>query len=95
LGTNWSGRVAIKEDHELVTRGPYRWVRHPIYTGVLFAYAGTTLSLGRVGNLFAIAVMLAIFIHKIRLEEKVLDQHFDGKYADYRRSAKTLMPLIW
>ena len=95
LGTNWSGRVTIKEDHELVTRGPYRFVRHPIYTGVLFAFTGTTLALGRVGNLFAITVMLAIFVHKIRLEEKLLDQHFGSKYADYRKSAKTLIPLVW
>ena len=95
LGSNWSGRVTIKEDHELITRGPYRFVRHPIYTGVLFSYTGTSLALGRVGNLFAIGVMLAIFLHKIRLEEKVLDGHFGQKYADYRRSAKTLIPLVW
>ena len=95
LGSNWSGRVTIKEEHELITRGPYRWVRHPIYTGVLFAFAGTALALGRMGNLFAIAIMLVVFAHKIRLEEKVLDQHFGTKYADYRRSAKTLIPLIW
>ena len=95
LGSNWSGRVTIKEDHELVVRGPYRFVRHPIYTGVLFAYAGTTLALGQVGNLFAIAVMVGVFAHKIRLEEKVLDQHFGSRYADYRKTAKTLVPLLW
>ncbi len=95
LGSNWSGRVTIKEDHELITRGPYRFVRHPIYTGVLFSYAGTTLALGQVGNLFAIAIMVVVFSHKIRLEEKVLDQHFGSKYADYRKTAKTLIPLIW
>ena len=95
LGTNWSGRVTIKEDHELVTGGPYRFVRHPIYTGVLFACTGTSLALGRVGNLFAIAVMLAIFFRKIRLEEKVLDQHFGQKYAGYRRTSKTLIPFVF
>ena len=95
LGSNWSGRVTIKEDHELITRGPYRFVRHPIYTGVLFAYAGTTLTLGQVGGLFGIAVMLAIFAQKIRLEEKVLDQHFGSKYSNYRKQTKTLVPLVW
>jgi protein-S-isoprenylcysteine O-methyltransferase Ste14 len=95
LGSNWSGRVTIKEGHELITRGPYHWVRHPIYTGVLFAFAGTALALGRMGNLFAIGIMLVVFAHKIRLEEKVLDRHFGQKYADYRRSAKTLIPLVW
>jgi len=95
LGSNWSGRVTIKEDHELITRGPYRWVRHPIYTGVLFSFLGTALALGRMGNLFAIGIMLVVFTHKIRLEERVMDQHFGAKYAGYRRTAKTLVPFIW
>ena len=95
LGTNWSGRVTIKEDHELITGGPYRWVRHPIYTGVLFSFLGTALALGRVGNLFAIAVMLAIFFQKIRLEEKVLDQHFGEKYVEYRRKTYALVPFLY
>ena len=95
LGTNWSGRVTIKEDHELVTRGPYRWVRHPIYTGVLFSFLGTSLALGRVGNLFAIAIMLTIFAYKIRLEEKVLDQHFGERYAEYRRRTRALIPFLF
>ena len=94
LGSNWSGRVTIKEDHELITVGPYKFVRHPIYTGVLFSYAGTTLAFGQVGNLFAIAVMLTVFAHKIRLEERVLDQHFGAKYAEYRRGTKALIPLV-
>ncbi|HEY3858346.1 MAG TPA: isoprenylcysteine carboxylmethyltransferase family protein [Gammaproteobacteria bacterium] len=95
LGTNWSGRVTIKQDHELVTGGPYRWVRHPIYTGVLFAYAGSVLALGRVGGIFAIAIMLMIFARKISLEEKMLDQHFGERYAAYRRGTHALIPLIW
>jgi len=95
LGRNWSGRVTIKEDHELVKSGPYRFVRHPIYTGVLFAFLGSAIALGRVGGLFALGIMLSIFAYKMRLEEKVLDQHFGGKYADYRRSTKALIPLVW
>ena len=95
LGRNWSGRVTIKEDHELVTSGPYRWVRHPIYTGVLSAFTGSALALGRVGNLFGFAIMLAIFVHKMRLEEKVLDEHFGQRYADYRRTTRRIIPLLW
>lgn len=95
LGRNWSGRVTIKEDHELVTGGPYRWVRHPIYTGVLFAFTGSALALGRIGNLFALAIMLAIFAYKIRLEEKVLEEHFGARYVGYRHKTKTLIPLMY
>jgi len=95
LGRNWSGRVTIKEDHELVTAGPYRHVRHPIYTGVLSAYAGTILAFGQVGNLFAISIMFIVFSHKIRLEEQMLDAHFGERYAAYKRSTHALLPLIW
>ena len=94
LGANWSGRVTIKEDHELVTGGPYRFVRHPIYTGVLFAFTGTALALGYVGNLFALGIMLAIFIFKMRMEERVLEGHFGTKYADYRRGTKAIIPFL-
>jgi protein-S-isoprenylcysteine O-methyltransferase Ste14 len=95
LGRNWSGRVTIKEDHELVTRGPYRLVRHPIYTGALLTFGGTALAFGRVGGLLAVAIMTTVFLRKIWLEEKVLDQHFGPRYADYRKTAKTLIPLLW
>lgn len=95
LGRNWSGRVAIKEGHELVTSGPYRWVRHPIYAGALLTVVGSALALGKAGGLISVAIMVAIFVHKIRLEEKVLEGHFGSKYADYRRTARALIPLIW
>ncbi len=95
LGTNWSGRVTIKEDHELVTRGPYSLVRHPIYTGALFGVAGSALALGHVGGIFSVVIMLGIFIHKIRLEERVMGGHFGEKYAEYKRKTKALIPLIF
>src|SRR5580704_2769248 len=44
LGTNWSGTVTLKEGHELIRSGPYALVRHPIYTGLLLAFAGTALA---------------------------------------------------
>jgi len=95
LGRNWSGRVTIKEGHELVTAGPYRWVRHPIYTGALLGFTGSALALGRVGGLIAIAIMFAIFTRKIWLEEKMLDQHFGERYAEYRHKTKALIPLLY
>lgn len=94
LGRNWSGRVTIKENHELVTRGPYGLVRHPIYTGALFGFSGSALALGHVGGLFAVAIMLSIFVHKIRLEERVMGQHFGERYVEYRRKVKALIPFL-
>jgi protein-S-isoprenylcysteine O-methyltransferase Ste14 len=95
LGTNWSGRVTIKEDHELVTAGPYRWVRHPIYTGALLIVTGSALALGHAGGIFSIAIMTAVFMYKMRLEEKMLHKHFGERYAAYRRSTRAIIPLIW
>ena len=95
LGRNWSGRVTIKEDHELVTRGPYALVRHPIYTGALTGFAGSALALGHLGGLFAVVIMLSIFIHKIRLEERVMGGHFGEKYAEYKKRTSALIPLLF
>jgi protein-S-isoprenylcysteine O-methyltransferase Ste14 len=95
LGRNWSGRVAIKDGHELVTAGPYRYVRHPIYTGALLGFAGSALALGRAGGIFAVAIMLMVFARKIHLEEQMLDKHFGERYAAYRRSTHAIIPLIW
>lgn len=94
LGRNWSGRVTIKENHELVTRGPYALVRHPIYTGALLGFSGSALALGHVGGLFSVAIMLCIFVHKIRLEERVMGGHFGERYAEYREKTRALIPFI-
>ena len=94
LGRNWSGRVTIKEDHELVTDGPYCWVRHPIYTGGLLIVAGSAVALARVGGLFSVAIMTTIFLHKVRLEEKVLQDHFGERYAEYRKRTDALIPFL-
>lgn len=95
LGRNWSGRVTIKEDHELVTTGPYGLVRHPIYTGALLAIIGTAVALGATGGLVSIALILAVFIRKIRLEEQVLGEHFGEKYAEYKKQTSALIPFLF
>jgi len=95
LGRNWSGRVTIKEDHELVTHGPYRWLRHPIYTGAIAAAVGSTLALGRVSGLLAIPLFMLLFTRKIRIEEQFLSQHFGERYTEYRRHTYALVPPIW
>ena len=95
LGRNWSGRVTIKEDHELVTTGPYGLVRHPIYTGALLAIIGTTVALGTIGGLVSIVLILAVFVRKIHLEEQVLGRHFGDKYAAYRNKTRALIPFVF
>ena len=69
LGTNWSGVVTLKEGHELIRTGPYRNIRHPIYTGILLAFLGTAVALGEVRGLLAVAIAWLSFYTKARREE--------------------------
>ncbi len=94
LGRNWSAQVTFKEDHELIERGPYRWVRHPIYTSVLLMFLGTVMHLGRVGGLVGLAICIASFWYKLRQEEAVMERHFPTAYPDYKRRVKALVPFV-
>jgi protein-S-isoprenylcysteine O-methyltransferase Ste14 len=92
LGRNWSGIVTVKENHTLITRGPYAWVRHPIYTGILLALLGTAVALGPILNLVAVPVIAAAFWMKIRMEEKFMLETFGEQYSSYRQQVKALIP---
>ena len=72
LGANWSGVVTLKEGHELIRTGPYRNIRHPIYTGILLALLGTAIAVGEVRALIAVAIAWASFYTKARREESFL-----------------------
>jgi protein-S-isoprenylcysteine O-methyltransferase len=96
LGRNWSGYVMIKQDHELIQRGPYRYIRHPIYTGLILALAGTVLALipTEEGFLLVLVWIVAFYI-KARHEEHLLTQEFGEQYAEYKRRVKgALIPFV-
>jgi protein-S-isoprenylcysteine O-methyltransferase Ste14 len=93
FGGNWSARVTLKENHELIQRGPYRLVRHPIYSGLLLMVLGTAIQAGRVGAFIALVVCSCGFWVKLRQEERLLAQHLSG-YSDYMRRTKALVPFI-
>ncbi|MGA7295933.1 MAG: isoprenylcysteine carboxylmethyltransferase family protein [Rhodanobacteraceae bacterium] len=94
LGSNWSASVQVKQDHELVRSGPYRYVRHPIYTGMLTGFLGCALALDQWRGLLALAIVLAGFIYKLRLEERWMLETFGEAYADYRRHSHALIPFV-
>src|SRR5215469_318035 len=94
LGRNWSGVVTLKEGHELVERGPYRFVRHPIYTGILTMFFATALALGHLAGFAATLLMFASFWIKLRDEEQLMLQQFPDRYAVYRRRAKRIIPFV-
>ncbi|HLW52993.1 MAG TPA: isoprenylcysteine carboxylmethyltransferase family protein [Candidatus Angelobacter sp.] len=95
LGRNWSGEISIKVDHELVRSGPYRKLRHPIYTALLTMYLGVTLVTGE--GLALGGLLLAAFAYwrKIRLEEANLNAAFGSSYQAYRRESWALVPGIF
>ena len=94
LGRNWSGVVTLKEGHELIERGPYRFVRHPIYTGILTMFFATALALGHLAGFAATLLMFASFWIKLRDEEKLMLQQFPGQYAAYRRRTRRIIPFV-
>lgn len=94
LGRNWSGRVTIKEEHELIQSGPYALVRHPIYSGFLLAVLGTALVQGHVRSLLAFPFALLGWSFKLRLEESFMAQQFGNAYLEYKRRVKALVPFV-
>lgn len=92
LGANWSVAVQLKHEHELIERGPYRWMRHPIYSGLLLAFLGTAVLIGELRGLVALVIVAASFWYKLRLEEKWLGEQFGAAYVDYVRRVKALVP---
>jgi len=94
LGRNWSPRPAVKEHHELVTTGPYAYVRHPIYTGIMLATLGSAL----VGMIFGIVMFIVIsivFTLRISKEEKLMLELFPRQYPEYQKRTKRLVPFVW
>jgi len=95
LGANWSAAVTLKHDHSLVQSGPYRYLRHPIYTGLVLAFAGNALALGEWRGLLALLMVCVSLVFKLRREERWMLEHFGTTYADYRRRSWALLPWIY
>jgi protein-S-isoprenylcysteine O-methyltransferase Ste14 len=94
IAGNWSSDVTLKRDHELITTGPYRWVRHPIYTGVLLALLGTALAVGEWRGLLAVVLAGAAFWRKLGIEEAVMRRQFGAAYASYAEHVPALIPFV-
>jgi protein-S-isoprenylcysteine O-methyltransferase Ste14 len=94
LGGNWSGRVTLKQGHELITTGPYALARHPIYAGLITAVAGTALAIGEWRCAIALVLVAVGFITKIRQEEQLMLETFPDAYPAYRERVKALIPGI-
>jgi protein-S-isoprenylcysteine O-methyltransferase Ste14 len=94
LGRNWGMPMSEKVDPELVTTGPYRKVRHPIYSGIILAMIGTTIAVSLYW-LVALVVIGAYFIYSATSEERYMAERFPDTYPEYKRSTKMLIPFIF
>ena len=95
LGRNWSGWVTIKENHELIQTGPYAWVRHPIYTGLILAFLGSALARDQWRGAVAVVLVVIAFRIKLGIEEAWMMRQFGPNYAAYKKRTKMLVPYIW
>jgi protein-S-isoprenylcysteine O-methyltransferase Ste14 len=95
LGRNWSGEVMVKVGHTLITGGPYRWVRHPIYAGMTLALVGTALASGAFYGFIGLALILFGFLVRVRLEEGLMRETFPADYAEYSRRTARLIPGVY
>jgi protein-S-isoprenylcysteine O-methyltransferase Ste14 len=93
LGRNWSGTVSVKEGHELIRTGPYAYVRHPIYTGLLTAVLGTAIASGTVRAALGFLIILAALARKLRTEELFMRETFPGEYPRYSAEVPALIPF--
>ena len=93
LGRNWSGTVTLKAGHELIRSGPYAYVRHPIYTGLLVALLGSAVACGELRALIGWCVVAGAFIRKLRIEERFMREIFPGQYQRYCAQVPALVPF--
>jgi len=94
LGRNWSQTVSAKQDHELITSGLYRYVRHPMYTGGLTACIGSAIVCGG-GFVFLLVLLGAIFLWRVGAEDRLMEQQFPNDYPAYKKRTKALIPFVW
>jgi protein-S-isoprenylcysteine O-methyltransferase Ste14 len=92
LGQNWSDKVVLKVDHQLIRSGPYGYVRHPIYTGVLLGVGGTALAIGEWRGILALLLQGTSYLIKAKREERILAASFGEAFAEYKRETGFFLP---
>jgi len=96
LGTNWSITLEVREKHQLVTNGVYRWVRHPMYLALLIYSLGQALVLPNwlAGPSYGVAIVL-VFAFRLGPEERLMLEEFGKDYQAYMATTKRLIPGVW
>jgi protein-S-isoprenylcysteine O-methyltransferase Ste14 len=94
LGKYWSGRITLKVNHRVIQAGPYAWVRHPIYSGLILALFGTAIMLGTISAFAGFTFMVISFVRKLKIEETWLRSQFGAEYEAYQHRVKALIPRL-
>lgn len=94
LGANWSATITIRTSHSLVSTGPYARLRHPIYSGLVFAITGTALTQGEWRGLLALVIALIVWSIKARKEESWLRDEFGAQFEEYSQRTGFLLPRL-
>jgi protein-S-isoprenylcysteine O-methyltransferase Ste14 len=96
LGNYFTVVVQTSQDQPVVTRGPYRVLRHPSYTGLLLAFAGAGLMVGNwLSTISAVVLVLIALIHRLRIEEHALTAALGDRYREFAASRARLIPYVW
>lgn len=91
----YSSTLIIREDHQLITHGIYRYTRHPIYLGVITAMLGIPVIASSLSGLLIMTVMIPIFLYRIKMEERLLTDEFGDAYRVYAETTNKLVPFIY
>jgi protein-S-isoprenylcysteine O-methyltransferase Ste14 len=96
LGRYWSGIITLKHGHRLIRTGPYRFTRHPLYTGFVIGVIGSAIASARIDAWIGAAIAVASLIFKLRREEKLLTGEFGEEYLQFRRDVPAaLLPGLY
>ena len=87
--------MTIKQDHELITTGPYAFVGHPIYTGILTGFLGTAIALSQVRGVIGFVLIFVVLWAKLRMEEEWMRSQFDETYATYAHQTAALVRYLF
>ena len=95
LWRNYCGTVVIREHHQLITHGIYRFTQNPMYLGAIMVLVGLPVYVASLYGFLTSLVLIPIILNRIRLEEKLLTEEFQDAYQKYKETTKRLIPFIY
>jgi protein-S-isoprenylcysteine O-methyltransferase Ste14 len=95
LRMSYSSTLVVREDHQLITHGIYRFVRHPIYLGVILVLFGVPVYASSLLGLLIMSLLIPVFINRIKIEERLLTDEFGDAYRTYKDTTRKLIPFVY